>query len=157
MLRAFGEDVPDTARPIFDLAAARQWPSLSFAVPALPPSTNRMHTQVTRERRVLSAETVTFRQMTALAIGHRRHDWKPVGQVAALVFLAQPYWLTKKLTIREVDCDNMLKPLFDAIQHAVDVPDETNWEVHAWKITTTKRVQTAVYLFDLGGVVDVYL
>lgn len=156
LMREFGADVPETARAIIDLAAARQWPKLSFAVPALPPTMNHMYTQVSYEKRVLSGETVTFRQMVNLAIGHRRHDWKPKGQVLALTFLLSPYWITKKRTMRDADGDNRIKPLQDAIQLATGIPDFTTWEIHAWKITTTKRVQTAIYMFDLGDVVDVF-
>lgn len=156
LMKEFGQDVPDEARVLFDLAAKQGWSQMSFAVPAMPPTINHAYTQVSRERRVLSAETVTFRQMTNLAIGNQRHTWKPIGRVMVMVFLLSPYWLTKKRTVREADLDNKLKMLLDAIQLTTGVKDETNWELHAWKICTVQRVQTCVWLFDQGDLVEVY-
>jgi hypothetical protein len=74
----------------------------------------------------------------------------------AMIFLLSPYWLTKKRTMRDADGDNRIKPLGDAIQRSTGVRDFTTWVNHQWKIATTKRVMTAVYMFDVGDVVDVY-
>lgn len=155
-MREFGVDVPPTARLIFDWAFGEEQRgrnSLSFSVAELPPTLNHMYQQV-GHRRVLADETRVFREMVAYAIGGRRRGWSP-SQVMALIFFESPYWLTKKNTMRDADGDNRVKPLFDAIQHCVDVPDYTNWEFHAYKLASS-RVKTSVYLFDLGDIVDWY-
>lgn len=154
--REFGVDMPPTACVLLGslLGQARPLPAISFAVGALPPTINHMYTQV-GHRRVLSVEAQTFRQLVTIGIGAKRFDWKPAGLVASLIFLASPHWITKKHTLRDMDGDNRIKPLFDAIQATTGVRDCTNWEFHCWKLASAK-VQTIVYLFDLGDIVEWY-
>lgn len=156
LMGEFGIDMPEEARALFDIAKNGAWPCLSFAVPALSPTVNHQYVQVARDRRVLSPETVTYRQMVAIALAGRRDNWKPRGPVMAMTFFLQPYWLTRKLTMRDADGDNRLKALFDAIQLATGVPDYTNWNIHAFKVTTTNRVATVVYMYDKGDIVSVF-
>lgn len=159
VMREFGADLPETARLLFDWAAGggssgRQRPMLSLTTAVLPPSVNHMYVAV-GNRRVLSVEAQDFRQLVLLGIGSQRFDWKPAGPVMAMVFLLSPLWLTKRHTIRDADADNRLKSFFDAVQVATDVPDNTNWQFHCWKIPSS-RTATVAYLFDLGDVVEVY-
>lgn len=81
--------------------------------------------------------------------------FKCKGSAAALIFLETPHWITKKHTVAEMDADNRIKPTLDAVKNATGVPDETNWEVHVWKIASN-QIRTTVYLFDTGDLVDYY-
>lgn len=81
--------------------------------------------------------------------------WHPTGVTAAVVLFETPQWLTKKWTVRQKDVDNLVKPVFDAVEEAVHIPDERHWEIHAYKIAS-KKVRTIVYLFDLGDVIDYF-
>lgn len=156
VVRSFGMDMPMTASILMSslMSRSRHLPMLSFAVGALPPTINHMYTQV-GHRRVLSVEAQNFRQLVTVAIGAKRFNWKPVGLVAPLIFMASPHWITKKHTLRDMDGDNRVKPLFDAIQATTGVRDCTNWEHHCWKLASAK-IQTIVYLFDLGDIVEWY-
>lgn len=154
---AFGEDFPETAKVIFDWALnkTRKRDYLSFTVPELPPSVNHMYIQVGHARRVLSPEAQTFRELVTVAIGSKRHDWKPKGVVMAMVFLQSPFWINKKHQIRDADGDNRLKSLMDAVQVTTGISDNTNWEFHVWKVPSGQK-RTTVYMFDLGDVVEYY-
>lgn len=157
IVKEFGVDMPPTARALFALlsSAPRPLPSLSFAVPSLPPTVNHMYVQGARGGRRLSQETLDFRQLTAIAIGAQRFTWRPTGAVTALVFYLSPHWVTKRHELRDMDADNRLKPLFDAVQEATGVPDYTNWEIHCYKVASSVT-RTVVYLLDLGDLIDVY-
>lgn len=152
-----GADFPETAKVIFNWALneTRKREYLSFSVPDLPPSVNHMYIQVGHARRVLSPEAQTFRELVTLAIGSQRHNWKPKGVVMAMVFLQSPLWINKKHQIRDMDGDNRLKSLLDAVQVTTGIPDNTNWEYHVWKVPSGQK-RTTVFMFDLGDVVEFY-
>lgn len=73
----------------------------------------------------------------------------------AMIFYQSPHWLTKRDTIRDMDGDNRVKALFDAIQETTNVRDCTNWEFHCYKVASG-ITRTTVYLFDLGDVIQFY-
>lgn len=152
-----GADFPETAKVIFNWALnqSRKREYISFSVPDLPPSVNHMYIQVGHARRVLSPEAQTFRELVTLAIGSQRHNWKPKGVVMAMVFLQSPLWINKKHQIRDMDGDNRLKSLLDAVQVTTGIPDNTNWEYHVWKVPSGQK-RTTVFMFDLGDVVEFY-
>jgi Holliday junction resolvase RusA-like endonuclease len=151
------ENLPFTARAVLNalLGQGKQRSSLSFAVNCLPPTVNGMYTH-TRFNTRLTKETKDFRTLVRFAIGANRFGFKNGGTVAVMMFLESPKWLTLKHTVREMDADNRVKPTLDAIKEAVGVPDETNWELHVWKVAS-KQTRTTVYLFDLGDVVDFHV
>jgi Holliday junction resolvase RusA-like endonuclease len=70
-----------------------------------------------------------------------------------VILLESPRWVTKKNTIRQMDADNRVKTVLDAVQDSLQIPDETNWEIHVYKIASTKE-QTTCFIFDLGEVVS---
>ncbi len=70
-----------------------------------------------------------------------------------LIFLQSPFWLTKKDTMRDMDGDNRVKALLDAVQEATGVRDYTNWEFHCYKAASS-TIRTTAYFFDLGDVVQ---
>lgn len=156
VMKEFGVDIPETAKLIFDwaLRGDRKKPMLSFGVSSLPPSVNHMY-EMRGRRRYLTQEALDFRQLVQIAIGAGRFGWKPAGAVMSLIFLESPHWITKKHTIRDMDGDNRVKPLFDAIQITTGVKDYTNWEFHCYKLASSK-IRTSVYLFDVGDLVEWY-
>jgi Holliday junction resolvase RusA-like endonuclease len=70
-----------------------------------------------------------------------------------MILLESPRWITKKHTIRAMDLDNRVKPMLDAIKESINSPDETNWELHVYKVAS-KKEQTTVAIFDLGDVIN---
>lgn len=151
----FGEAFPPTARILFEAQFSNgKTPNYtSFAVNALPPTVNHMYISF-GGKRILSKESLAFRELVAIACMGRQ-TWKPTGAVMVMAFLLSPYWVTKERVMRHADGDNRLKPLLDAAQHALNVPDHTNWEYHLWKVYA-ERTMTVVYMFDMGDLVEFY-
>lgn len=157
-MREFGIDVPPSLDALMRYACdntLRPGSLLSFAVSALAPTVNHMHMTVPGGRRILTPEVHAFRATVMAAMGNKRHMWRPQGVVMPIVVMESPYWITKKLEVRDSDSDNRLKALFDAIELATGIRDSRNWEIHAYKLVSSK-VRTSVYLFDLGDIVDRY-
>lgn len=152
----FNDNLPPTAQAVVNalLGQGKQRSSLSFAVNLLPPTVNSMYTH-TRHNTRLTKETKDFRTLVKMAIGANKFGFKCGGTVAVLIFLESPKWITLKHTVREMDTDNRIKPTLDAVKEAIGVPDETNWELHVWKLAS-KNTRTTVHLFDLGDVVNFY-
>ncbi len=73
----------------------------------------------------------------------------------AMVFLQSPHWITQKHTMRDMDGDNRLKPLFDAIECCTGQRDNANWQHHCYKLASNIE-RTTVYLFDLGDLIEYY-
>lgn len=133
------------------MSQGKQNSLLSLAVPVLPPTVNHLY-ESAGANRYLTKEYRLFKQMVWADLGARAVNWKPRGAVMVLIFLQSPFWVTKKGTMRDMDGDNRVKALLDAIKDATKVPDYTNWEIHVWKAASAK-VRTTTYLFDLGDVV----
>lgn len=150
------ENLPLTAKLILEglKSLGKQLSSFSFIINRLPPTANHMY-EHTRFNTRLTEETKAFRIDVANSIGLNRLRYKCGGTAAVLIFLESPNWITKKLTIREWDADNRVKSLLDAVKHWINVPDETNWELHVWKIAS-KHTRTTCHLFDLGDLVNFY-
>lgn len=154
VVRPFGEDVPPTAQLLLEWAMRNKKGAgmLAFAVPELPPSVNSMYdSNGARRRRTVKYEN--FITLVAVGIGAKRSLWRPRGAVMVMIFLQSPHWITQRHEIRDMDGDNRIKTLLDSIQHATGVPDHTNWEYHCYKVCA-KTIQTSVYMFDLGDVID---
>lgn len=127
---------------------------LKFMVPEAPPTVNHMY-QHTRRGTFLTKEVQNFRRHVHFALAASGQKFICTGTMAMIICLETPYWVTKKSTIREMDCDNRIKPVIDAVKLSLQIPDETVWELHVYKMPS-KKIQTTVYLFDLGDIVDVY-
>lgn len=152
---SLGNTFPPTAQAVVDWACRNNCRLASFAVNQLPPTVNHNYHH-TRFSTRLTDEAKAFRDLVGLSMGVHKTGWKPRGVVMAMLFFESPFWITKKHTTRDMDCDNRVKPLLDAIQYATGVPDNTNWEFHVWKIPS-KLTRTTVYLFELGDLVEWYL
>jgi Holliday junction resolvase RusA-like endonuclease len=86
-------------------------------------------------------------------MGKHSWEWRPKGVVGSVLLFESPVWVTQAHTVRQMDHDNRVKPVFDAIQQASGMPDEIVWEFHAYKIYGAVE-RTIIFLFDLGEVVD---
>lgn len=146
---------PPTAQLILNwaLAAAHRKQVLSFAVPSLPPSVNHIYETGRHGKRILTPECHAFRLQVKQAI--HGFNWRPTGQLIGINFYQSPHWITKRRTIRPMDADNRAKALYDAIEGATGVNDSRLWEYHSYKIPSP-RVQTSVYVIDLGDIIDWY-
>lgn len=153
---AFPEDVPERAQALYDslIESCKGRAKLSFSVPRIPPTVNHMYVHSFRKT-ILTDDARQFRDFVAVAIGSSRSAWKPTGAVAALIFLQSPHWVTKRGTIRDMDGDNRIKPIFDAVEAATGARDCATWEIHAFKVASG-LVKTSVYLFDLGDLIDFF-
>lgn len=154
IVREFGIDFPPTANVLLEwaIAQSRQNGLLSFSVADIPPTVNHLYNTI-GDRWIMSKEGKRFKQAVAASIGGMKATWKPQGVVMVLIFLQSPHWVTKKNTIRDMDGDNRIKALLDAVQAHTGYPDYTNWELHVYKVASTK-VRTTTYLFDLGDIVN---
>lgn len=127
---------------------------IGFDIPGLPQSVNHQYIH-TRFNTRLTPKATSFRTVVTSAIGRARFEWKPTGVTAAVLLFVSPHWVTKKLTVRKMDADNRVKPVFDGIERATQVPDELHWEFHAYKVLGNKE-RVRVFLFDLGDVLTYY-
>lgn len=100
-------------------------------------------------------EVDQFRLELMNAMGNKRFEWKPKGTYSAVILFESSHWLTQERKVNQMDADNRVKVLLDAIEIATGVPDELCWQVHLFKIAS-KRIRTTVYLFDQGEVVEYY-
>ena len=103
----------------------------------------------------LKSNATDWRVILMEAMGQDRWKWKPGGVCAVLVLFESPEWLCLDRTIRSKDADNLVKPVLDAVQAATEVPDETNWTIHCYKVQS-KRTRTTICLYDLGDLVEHY-
>lgn len=133
----------------------------SLWVDELPNSLNHQYTKRVvsggssghRIQMFLNKNIVDFRQLMAIAARAQNFKWKPTGITAVVIFFESPLWITKARTIREMDVDNKVKAVLDAIEKVSESSDHCHWDIHAFKISS-KRKRTTVCLFDLGDIVD---
>lgn len=128
-----------------------------FSVFESPKSLNHAYQKrVVGGRRInyaLDKQVVYFRDQVKLAMMIGKQKWKPTGVTAIVIFFESPLWITKKRTVREMDVDNKIKAVADAVEKASGSRDHYHWNVHAFKILS-KVTRTTVYLFDLGDIVE---
>jgi Holliday junction resolvase RusA-like endonuclease len=129
-------------------------PQIHFQVDGLPMSLNHQYKK-SGKRFYLDPKALDYRVRVCESLGQRRWSFKPTGTFAAVIFLESKLWVTTKRQVRQMDADNRVKPILDAIEHAMDLPDELCWNIHVFKVTS-KRDRTTVYLFDLGDIVEFY-
>lgn len=133
-----------------EILRQRSKQELSFTVDEWPLSVNHQYIH-TRFNTRLRPEVEAFRWKVRLAIGSKRLTGE--GLLAAVIVLYGPMWVTKRLTVREADADNRVKPILDAIEKATDIEDERFFQVHVFKYPARKTYAT-VHIFDTGDVVD---
>lgn len=104
----------------------------------------------------LKDEQRQWRDMVCISAGQLRGTFKVDGPVALVLIFQSPKWITNDFKVRQVDVDNYIKPTCDGIEVALRLPDEINFQVHAFKSLSTKE-RTLVYLFDLGRLVDYHI
>lgn len=121
----------------------------TFEVAKLPGSVN--HMKPFKSHR-LAPWVGEFRQEVKNAMPL---DWKPTKLTTAVILFYSKLWLTAEAKVRKMDCDNRVKPIFDAIQLACDHPDENNWAFHVFK-APAKRDRLRVWLFEMGDVVEFF-
>lgn len=134
--------------------AVRGLQTMRFEIPELPQSVNHQYIH-TRQNTRLTPKAAMFRTITHYAMGSKRMQWKPTGVTAAILIYVSPHWITKEHKVRKMDADNRVKPVFDAVERATQIPDERHWEFHVYK-AVGKRERVEVFLFDLGDVVTYY-
>lgn len=136
---------------------------VNFTMQGLPMSVNHMYDRIGYKKSSGQNGVITkrkpevdkFRLELMQAMAEKRFDWKPTGCYAAVILFESAHWLTLERKVHQMDADNRVKVLLDAIEIATDVPDELCWQVHLFKVAS-KRTRTTVYLFDLGDVVEYY-
>lgn len=143
---------PSATAILHALTQDKKRPTLSFAVAMLPPTVNHAYIH-TRFNARLSEEYKFFKTVVSSTVKITNPFFKISGTACVIILLESPRWITKKHTIRTMDLDNRVKPMLDAIKDAIGSPDETNWELHVYKIAS-KKEQTTVCLFDMGDVVN---
>lgn len=152
------EDIPWTAAAIIQqlkfYCAGMGRKHIAFEIPEIPQSVNHQYTH-TRFNTRLTAKAKSFRAIVQSAMGPLRWEWRPTGVTAAVLVYVSPHWITKEHKIRKMDADNRVKPVFDAVERATQIPDERHWEFHVYK-AVGKREHVKVFLFDLGDVVTYY-
>lgn len=150
------QNLPITAIAIInEMFRDRTVKNLSFSITKLPPTVNHMYKR-SRGKTYLSEEAVVFRNQVCFALNKQSGHFKTNSIFSIILLFESPKWVTKKSTVREMDADNRIKSMLDAIQQSIGLQDERIWEIHCWKIAS-KVEKTTVYLFELGDVVDFYL
>lgn len=132
--------------------------SHSFSVPLIPKSLNHQYGKGKNKRTGKTAfwlvdEIKTLRQACAFKLRHS--PIKHFSKTHAIIVFENPQWITKKNTVRKMDVDNKIKPIFDAIEKATGFPDENIFAFHTFKAVGQKQ-NTHVWLFDMGDIVDCY-
>lgn len=156
---------PDSARMLIEhftkLSHERGSQYFTVSVPEIPMSLNSQYTKkIIRDRKTgkrrihqsLKAEVKTFRLL--IQSQRNRIDFNPnhAELWAAVILFESPHWVTKKHTVRIQDGDNLVKPYFDAVEKAFEIPDQRIWEHHPYKVYSSK-VRTTGYFFGLGDIV----
>lgn len=151
----FNKNLPATAIAIInEIFKTKTRKTLSFSISKLPPTVNRMYERGLRNT-YLSKEAQLFRKQVCIALSGQKGIFLNDSVHTIMIFFESPSWITKKATVREMDCDNRIKALLDAIQHAIGLKDEKIWEIHCWKVASRSE-KTTVYLFEMGDVIDFY-
>jgi len=155
------EKLPKVAAALHNLFSEKCQPFYIVVEGELPLTVN--HSKFKRIRKaktgtyyaqdVLKPEVFVFRDLVRYATIGRK--WEPRGTTAAIILFESPNWLTLKNQVRQVDADNKVKPLLDAIQHATGIEDERHFQLHVFKVCS-KKTRTVVLLYDLGDLVEMY-
>ncbi len=134
--------------------------SVNFKCDGLPMSLNHQYkkNRTGKDGKLsfrLDPKVLDYRMRVCEALGQNRWKFRPTGSYAAVILLESHLWIRTDRKVRQMDADNRVKPILDAIEHAMDLPDELCWNHHVFKVQS-KRERTRVWLFDLGDVIEHY-
>lgn len=87
----------------------------------------------------LSKPVVDFRVLVRNTFIKNGIRLKPSSVLVHVIELYSPKWLNKNFTSKQKDADNLIKPLFDAIEEAQKIPDEINHEIYVFKMYSKKE------------------
>jgi len=111
-----------------------------FTIPGQPPSWNHMYVLARGSRRIVKAPNVEAYQtgVALIAKTARPSHWKPAEQVRVIY----RFYLG-----RDIDCDNVMKAVNDAIAAALDVDDKIMLPCAAAKSTGHREpyIEITVY------------
>lgn len=124
-------------------------------IPMMPPSANMMYKKAFRKGGkagfYLDKSVRVFRDMTMAKMWGKQFG--PRATVGCILVFEATSWITKEgHEIRPRDADNPVKCMLDAVKEAINLPDETIWDLHVSKMVS-RRDAAHVWLFDLGDVV----
>lgn len=131
---------------------------VTLTINRMPKSLNHMYGRSAKNGKVQTWRKKgvdDFRDDLILNVRENGHLFAPKGACAALLLFESPLWVTKELQVRQMDADNRIKVVLDALETALDFPDELFWQVHVFKVAS-KRTRTTVMLYDLGDVVEYF-
>lgn len=155
-VRATANSLPPGANALIHSLAERcdqsglKWTQFTHA--GLPPTVNHMYRH-TRYNTRLTEEATYYRRAVMMELLANPQKIIGLGHTAAVILLYSPLWVTQMRQVREMDADNRIKALLDAVQHATAHRDEMHWEIHVYKVLSPLS-KTQVFLFDLGSVID---
>jgi Holliday junction resolvase RusA-like endonuclease len=110
----------------------------------LPPNVNTMFWH-RGNGKVKKPEAVEFEKLLWIRfIQSRPKEWKP-NLIQVTIVLRSPRWLTKKGSITKIDADNRVKPLLDAIEKPLGIPDQVFVDTRVIKFPDSIE-STEVYL-----------
>lgn len=127
----------------------------------LPPSANALYdksihkNQRTKKHSIamnISADVEAYRILVRNYFRRNSIDFKPKNIIAVVVELYSSKWLNKDLTPKQKDADNMIKPLFDAIEKASYIPDETIFEHFPFKMYS-RNDRCLVTIYEIPSVI----
>lgn len=125
-----------------------------FTIDRIPKSLNHQYIVRGRGRAYdFDPEIKALRDELAYRLAPMRRQFVPKGVLAAIIEFQSPKWVTKENTVRDMDWDNKVKPLFDAFEKATGIRDSRFWAGHIFKRVGPKE-QTTMCVYDLGDIVD---
>ncbi len=124
-------------------------------IPMMPPSANKMYqkafTKGGKGGFYLDKSVKAFRDMTMAKMWGK--SFTPRATVGCILVFEAKSWITIGTNeIRPRDADNPVKCMLDAVKEAINLPDETIWDLHVSKMVS-RREAAHIWLFDLGPVV----
>lgn len=123
-----------------------------FEISEIPRSVNHQYIK-TRYNIFLDPKIIQFRKTFHYEVLKQKVKWSHIGATSAVILLYSPKWITKQYTIRKMDCDNRVKPIFDALQLSLGFEDERFWNFSVFKVASKKEFMK-IYLFELGDIIE---
>ena len=131
---------------------------IHYSVYALARSLNHMYSRSVVKGKVHTWKKKSvddFDLLTLEALGLERFKFKPTGPLAVIICLESKLWVTQTHQVRQMDADNRVKVVVDALEKAIETPDELCWHFHVFKVPS-KMTRTTVWVYDLGEIVEFY-
>lgn len=125
-------------------------PIHELEIPMLAPSVNGYWKMAKWGGRYITPDGIRFKNLCmTINRGKRVQSNKPL---AVEVMLYSERWITKKGTIRKIDCDNLLKGTFDGYFAAIGLDDSQVFELSVTKQLGPEKTVIRLYEFELDGV-----